>query len=194
MSNDNFDTLDNLSTIQGDGGNENKLLADRYKVIRKLGEGGMGVVYLAEDTELNNLKVAIKFIPPMLAGNPRALKNLKREAQTSLTLSHPNIVRLHDLHTDGNQKFLVMEYIEDSYLIKNSQNYKDKGRVPPKMYNRGKELLKIEIEKIEHLPFKLISTGYSWGQDYQGLYSPLKDCIYLIDFGQISAIQKKNPL
>jgi|TARA_Y100000310_G_C20278135_1_gene621269 hypothetical protein len=88
---------------------------------------------------------------------------------------------------------VVMEYIEDSYLIKNSQNYKDKGRVPPKMYNRGKELLKIEIEKIEHLPFKLISTGYSWGHDYQGLYSPLKDCIYLIDFGQISAIQKKNP-
>ena len=90
---------------------------------------------------------------------------------------------------------VVMEYIEDSYLIKNSIHYyKDKGRVPPKMYNRGKELLKIEIEKIEHLPFKLISTGYSWGHDYQGLYSPLKDCIYLIDFGQISAIQKKNPL
>ena len=87
---------------------------------------------------------------------------------------------------------VVMEYIEDSYLIKNSQNYKDRGRVPPKMYNRGKELLKIEIEKIEHLPFKLISTGFSFGHDYQGLYSPSKDCIYLIDFGQISAIQKKS--
>ena len=116
MNGSDFDTLDGLPTIRGDDGTESKLLADRYKIIRKLGEGGMGMVYLAEDTELGNTKVAIKFIPPMLAGNVRAVKNLKKEAQTAMQLSHPNIVRLHDLHTDGHQKFLVMEYIEGKTL------------------------------------------------------------------------------
>ena len=116
MGNDDFDTLDGLPTIRGDDGDETKLLADRYKIIRKLGEGGMGLVYLAEDTELDSNKVAIKFIPPMLAGNVRAIKNLKKEAQTAMQLSHPNIVRLHDLHTDGHQKFLAMEYIEGKTL------------------------------------------------------------------------------
>ena len=114
MVND-FDTIGDLPTIRGDDGKESKLLADRYRIIRKLGEGGMGLVYLAEDTELNT-KVAIKFIPPQLAGNARAIKNLKKEAQTAMQLSHPNVVRLHDLHTDGHQKFLVMEYIEGKTL------------------------------------------------------------------------------
>lgn len=116
MENDSFDTLDNLPTIRGDDGSENKMLAGRYRIIHKLGEGGMGLVYLAEDTELNNEKVAIKFIPPTLAGNTRAIRNLKKEAQTARQLSHHNIVRLHDLHTDGHQKFLVMEYIDGKTL------------------------------------------------------------------------------
>jgi serine/threonine-protein kinase len=111
-----FNTLDGLPTIQSEDGKESKLIANRYKAIRKLGEGGMGTVYLAEDTEFENSKVAIKFIPPILAGNVRAIKNLKKEAQTARNLSHPNIVKLHDLHTDGHQKFLVMEYIDGKTL------------------------------------------------------------------------------
>jgi len=111
----NYDTLDNAPTMDG-GDHEGRLLADRYRIVRKLGEGGMGMVYLAVDTELADHTVAIKFIPPMLAGNARAVKNLKREALTAMQLSHPNIVRLHDLHTDGHQKFLVMEYIEGKTL------------------------------------------------------------------------------
>jgi len=110
----NYDTLDNMPTMDG-GEHEGRLLADRYRIVRKLGEGGMGLVYLAEDTELDT-QVAIKFVPPMLAGNARAIKNLKREAATAMQLSHPHIVRLHDLHTDGHQKFLVMEYIEGKTL------------------------------------------------------------------------------
>jgi serine/threonine protein kinase len=107
----NFDTIGDLPTIS-----DGELLANRYRILRKLGEGGMGTVFLAEDTELGNNKVAIKFIPPQLAGNARAIKNLQREAQTAMQLSHPNIVRLHDMHTDGHQKFLVMEYIEGKTL------------------------------------------------------------------------------
>jgi formylglycine-generating enzyme required for sulfatase activity/predicted Ser/Thr protein kinase len=110
----NYDTLDNMPTMDG-GEHEGRLLAERYRIVRKLGEGGMGLVYLAEDTELET-RVAIKFVPPMLAGNARAIKNLQREAATAMQLSHPHIVRLHDLHTDGHQKFLVMEYIEGKTL------------------------------------------------------------------------------
>jgi tetratricopeptide (TPR) repeat protein/predicted Ser/Thr protein kinase len=110
-----FDTLDNQNTLD-EGDQVGKLLAGRYRVVHKLGEGGMGMVYLAEDTELGDNEVAVKFIPPMLAGNKRAVKNLKKEARTSMQLSHPNIVRLHDLHTDGHQKFLVMEYIKGKTL------------------------------------------------------------------------------
>lgn len=110
----NYDTLDNMPTMDG-GEHEGRLLADRYRIVRKLGEGGMGLVYLAEDTELGT-RVAIKFVPPMLSGNVRAIKALKREAATAMQLSHPHIVRLHDLHTDGHQKFLVMEYIEGKTL------------------------------------------------------------------------------
>ena len=110
-----LDTLDNAPTEDGRG-QEGNLLADRYRIVRKLGEGGMGMVYLAEDIELANHKVAIKFIPPMLAGNARAVKNLQREALTAMQLTHPNIVRLHDLHTDGHQKFLVMEYVAGKTL------------------------------------------------------------------------------
>jgi len=127
MDDNNFDTLDNMPTIQGDDGGD-KLLAGRYRIIRKLGEGGMGMVYLAEDTELGNNKVAIKFIPPQLAGNARAIKNLKKEAQTAMQLSHPNIVRLHDMHTDGHQKFLVMEYIEGKTL-EEALAEKDEGKL-----------------------------------------------------------------
>ncbi len=110
-----FDTLDNAPTEDGRE-QEGRLLAGRYRIVRKLGEGGMGMIYLAEDIELANHKVAIKFIPPMLAGNARAVKNLQHEALTAMQLTHPNIVRLHDLHTDGHQKFLVMEYIAGKTL------------------------------------------------------------------------------
>ncbi|OGL45380.1 MAG: hypothetical protein A2161_06270 [Candidatus Schekmanbacteria bacterium RBG_13_48_7] len=108
--------LQGLTTIQTRNGDDALLLAERYIIIRKLGEGGMGVVYLAEDRELANEKVAVKFLPPILANNERALHNLKKEATTARQLSHPNIIRLHDLQSDGSQKFLIMEYIDGQTL------------------------------------------------------------------------------
>ena len=89
---------------------------------------------------------------------------------------------------------VVIENIKDSYLIKNCAKYNDMWKVPSNMLNRGRDLLKTEIKKIEHLPFKLVSTGYSFGLDYQGLYSPSKDCIYLIDFGQMNYIKNSSSI
>lgn len=103
-----YDTLDEAATTGGQA----SILADQYRIVKKIGEGGMGVVYLAEDTEMRNRPVAIKVLPPLLAKNRRAVENLRGEAITAIKLSHPNIVRLYGFHSDGNIKFLVMEYID----------------------------------------------------------------------------------
>ena len=113
MSHESFDTLDNQPTIPGEPGGQ--VLSGRYKIIRKLGEGGMGTVYLAEDTELN-MPVAVKVLPTLLANNKRAIDNLRREARTALKLSHPNIVRLHTFQSDESIKYLVMEYVDGGNL------------------------------------------------------------------------------
>ena len=66
-----------------------------YRVLEKLGEGGMGVVYLADDTTLNR-KVALKVLPAELAQNQERLERFQREAKTAARLDHPNVVRVHD--------------------------------------------------------------------------------------------------
>jgi len=103
-----YDTLDVAATTGG----EAAILAGQYRIIEKIGEGGMGVVYLAEDTEMRNRPVAIKVLPPVLSRNKRAVENLRGEAITAIRLNHPNIVRLYGFHSDGDIRFLVMEYID----------------------------------------------------------------------------------
>ncbi len=87
-----------------------ELLAGRYRVIEKLGQGGMGLVYLAEDVEIGE-RVAVKMIPPSLAGNRTTLHNLRREVALAHKLAHDNIVRIYDLHGEGHEKFITMEYV-----------------------------------------------------------------------------------
>jgi tetratricopeptide (TPR) repeat protein/predicted Ser/Thr protein kinase len=84
---------------------------DRYKVIDKLGEGGMGSVWKAEDPKLNRL-VALKTLSPHMAENEEARKRFTREAQAASALNHPNITTVHDLLDFEDQHFICMEYIE----------------------------------------------------------------------------------
>ena len=106
------DPLDSTPTVFLASGS---ILGERYKIEKLIGQGGMGVVYLAEDQTLNT-KVAIKVLPPVLSASVRALEALKREARLAMKLSHPNILRMHNIE-DGEQiKFLVMEYIEGRTL------------------------------------------------------------------------------
>jgi serine/threonine-protein kinase len=87
-----------------------------YKVIEKLGEGGMGEVYLAEDTSLRR-KVALKFLPASFADDEVAHKRLLREAQSAAALDHPFICNIHEVvQTDDGQDFIVMEYVAGQTL------------------------------------------------------------------------------
>jgi len=86
-------------------------LGERYHIVRQLGEGGMGEVFLARDRELDR-DVALKIIRADLAANPAILERFKREIQLSTNVTHKNILRVYDLGEAGGVKFLTMQFIE----------------------------------------------------------------------------------
>src|ERR1700676_1775934 len=86
-----------------------------YRILGKLGVGGMGEVYLAEDKRLGR-KVAVKFLPAAVANDERARQRLLREARTAATLDHPNICAIYEVAEEGDYNFIVLQYIEGETL------------------------------------------------------------------------------
>ena len=112
------DTINDVVTMRG--GAEGALLAGRYRVVRQLGSGGMGSVWLAEDTQLDNKPFAVKMLPSILVSNKRAYRQLKDEALVAMQLVYSNIVQIRAFEENNGNPFLVMDYIEgqtlDDYL------------------------------------------------------------------------------
>jgi len=108
-----MDTLDLGQTLRGFTAGQK--VFERYTLTRMLGRGGMGVVWLARDEKLEQ-EVALKFLPELVANDPGAVSDLKRETRRSLQLTHPHIVRIYDFVEDGRAAAVSMEFIDGASL------------------------------------------------------------------------------
>jgi len=149
------------------------LLADRYEILELLGQGGMGAVYKARDTELERL-VALKLIRPELASNPEILHRFKQELILAREVTHRNVIRIFDLGQAKGIKFITMEFVEGRDL---RTLLRERGKLPPD-----------EAVQIIAQVCRALDAAHSAGVVHrdlkpQNIMLDAKDRVYVMDFG-----------
>ncbi len=155
-------------------------IGSRYRVIRRLGEGGMGAVYLVRDNALDR-DIALKLIRPSLASNTQLLERFKREIQLSSEITHPNVLRVYDLGESDSIRFLTMQFVRGEDLS---------GIIVRER--------KMPLERLVRI-FRQICLGLAAAHDAGVLHRDLKpqnimvgedDHVYVMDFGIAKAIDQ----
>jgi serine/threonine protein kinase len=169
-----------------------------YKILEKLAEGGMGVVYKADDTKLDR-KVALKFLPKEFTKDHQAKERFKREAKAAAALNHPNIVTIYEINEHEGQTYIAMEYVEGETLkeliVKNSKLKIDgRGEVTSPFHmtkKKGKETLHLQLGQILNIITQIcegLSAAHAKGIIHRDIKPPNiiinKDGqIKILDFG-----------
>ncbi len=148
-------------------------LAERYEILELLGQGGMGAVYKARDTELERL-VALKLIRPELASNPEILRRFKQELILAREVTHRNVIRIFDLGQTKGIKFITMEFVEGRDL---RTALRERGKVPPD------ESVQIIAQICRALEAAHAAGVVHRDLKPQNIMLDAKDRVYVMDFG-----------
>jgi eukaryotic-like serine/threonine-protein kinase len=149
------------------------LLADRYGILELLGQGGMGAVYKARDTELERF-VALKLIRPDLASNPEILRRFKQELILAREVTHRNVIRIFDLGQAKGFKFITMEYVEGRDL---RAILREREKLPPE------ETVRIIAQACRALEAAHAAGVVHRDLKPQNIMLDAKDRVYVMDFG-----------
>src|SRR4029077_7971897 len=149
------------------------LLADRYEILELLGQGGMGAVYKARDTELDRV-VALKLIRPELASNPEILRRFKQELILARDVTHRNVIRIFDLGQAKGFKFITMEFVEGRDL---RTVLRERGKLPPE------ETVQIIAQVCRALEAAHAAGVVHRDLKPQNIMLDTKERVYVMDFG-----------